>query len=252
MRACGWDVIDVEDGCYDVQRLITALSHARSSIEKPTFINVRTIIGIGSKVAGDAKAHGAAFGPDNVAEIKKKFGMNPDEHFVVSDEVYDFFSDAKGRGQTLEENWKKLLVQYSEQYPELYEEFKLRVEGKMTDDWTQILPSKEEFPTTPTPSRKSAGLCCNPLAAKLQNLMVGTADLTPSVNMAWKGKLDFQNVSVLRKKPPSTMGSSEISNNFLRYSSPVLKLLVALMETILVVISTGVSVNTPWPPSRMG
>jgi dihydroxyacetone synthase len=69
------------------------------------------------------------------------------------------------------------------------------MQGKMTQDWTKLIPSKEEFPASPTASRKSAGLCCNPLASKLQSIMVGTADLTPSVNMAWKGKVDFQHVS---------------------------------------------------------
>ncbi|EDP53359.1 hypothetical protein ACP6JB_005147 [Aspergillus fumigatus] len=192
MRACGWDVIDVEDGCYDVEGITAALMRARSSKEKPTFINVRTVIGVESKFAGDAKAHGAAFGEDEVANIKRKLGLNPDEHFAVPDEVYQFFSDAGGRGRALEESWNQLLLNYSTEHPEMYEEFRLRMLGRMTQDWTKLIPSKEEFPASPTASRKSAGLCCNPLAAKLENIMVGTADLTPSVNMAWKGKVDFQ------------------------------------------------------------
>ncbi|KAH1556637.1 hypothetical protein LV164_002395 [Aspergillus fumigatus] len=192
MRACGWDVIDVEDGCYDVEGITAALMRARSSKEKPTFINVRTVIGVESKFAGDAKAHGAAFGEDEVANIKRKLGLNPDEHFAVPDEVYQFFSDAGGRGRALEESWNQLLLNYSTEHPEMYEEFRLRMLGRMTQDWTKLIPSKEELPASPTASRKSAGLCCNPLAAKLENIMVGTADLTPSVNMAWKGKVDFQ------------------------------------------------------------
>lgn len=64
MRACGWDVIDIEDGCFDIEGLVQALDKARAATSKPTFINVRTIIGIGSAVAGDATAHGAAFGKD--------------------------------------------------------------------------------------------------------------------------------------------------------------------------------------------
>ncbi|QKX57970.1 uncharacterized protein TRUGW13939_05090 [Talaromyces rugulosus] len=194
MRACGWNVLDVEDGCYDVEGIIAAFNKARSSTDKPTFINVRTVIGVGSKAAGDAKAHGAAFGADDVTNIKRIFGMNPEEHFVVSEEVYSYFRDAENRGKALEVNWQQLLEGYSKEYPELHGEFKRRVEGKLTvEDWSRLIPSKEDFPTSPTPSRKSAGLCCNPLASQVQNLMVGTADLTPSVNMAWKGKIDFQN-----------------------------------------------------------
>lgn len=196
MRACGWEVLEIEDGCYDIEGIIAALHKAKQSTDKPTFINIKTIIGIGSNVAGDAKAHGAAYGAENVKEIKKYFGMNPEEHFVVSDAVYDYFRDLIPKGKKLEEEYTSLLESYSEKHPELYAEFKLRMEGKPTGDWRSLIPKKEDFPTTLTPSRKSAGLVCNPLAAKLQNFMVGTADLSPSVNMIWKGKVDFQHVSV--------------------------------------------------------
>lgn len=195
MRACGWDVINVEDGCFDVEGLVRALSSAKASTEKPTFINVRTVIGVGSNVAGDAKAHGAAYGVEAVRDIKTALGMNPDEHFVLHDEVYGFFRDAEPRGQKLEADWRELVEAYGKEFPELHEEFIKRVEGDWPQDWRSIIPSKESFPTTPTASRKSAGLICNPLAAALKNMMVGTADLSPSVNMIWKGKVDFQHVS---------------------------------------------------------
>lgn len=198
MRACGWEVLEVEDGCYDVEGLVKALLQAKASTEKPTFINVRTLIGVGSKVAGDAKAHGAAYGAEDVKNIKKVFGMNPEEHFVLTDEVYGFFREMTPRGQKLEEDWKTLVAAYGKEYPELHEEFLKRVEGRFTEDWRAIIPSKDTFPTAPTPSRKSAGIICNPLAAKLRNMMVGTADLSPSVNMIWKDKVDFQHVSSLQ------------------------------------------------------
>lgn len=195
MRACGWEVLNVKDGCYDVEGLVKALLTAKASVDKPTFINVRTIIGVGSKVAGDAKAHGAAYGVEDVKSIKKAFGMDPEEHFVLADEVYSFFADVKTRGEKLEEKWDNLVAGYAKEHPALHKEFVNRVEGRFTEDWRSIIPSKESFPTTPTASRKSAGLVCNPLAEKLTNMMVGTADLSPSVNMIWKDKVDFQHVS---------------------------------------------------------
>ncbi|WP_367999762.1 hypothetical protein, partial [Salmonella enterica] len=50
--------------------MVNALIAARSS-DKPTFINIRTTIGVGSNVAGTADAHGAALGVAEVANIKK-------------------------------------------------------------------------------------------------------------------------------------------------------------------------------------
>ncbi|TID07412.1 Dihydroxyacetone synthase [Colletotrichum higginsianum] len=193
MRACGWHVVDIEDGNWDVEAIVRAMDEARAVRDRPTFINIHTVIGIGSAVAGDAKAHGAAYGAADVANIKKTFGMDPEQHFVVGDEVYDYFRGAVSRGEQTEAEWNALVAAYAREHPELAAEFKKRVSGDWVDDWRKFIPAKEDFPTTPTPSRKSAGLVCNPIAAGLNNLMVGTADLSPSVNMIWKGKVDFQN-----------------------------------------------------------
>ncbi|KAI9167922.1 dihydroxyacetone synthase [Paramyrothecium foliicola] len=194
MAASGWEVLEIADGNHDVEAIVATLVAARScNAGKPVFINIKTIIGVGSKVAGDAKAHGAAFGADDVANIKKGSGFNPEEHFVVSDAVYDFFREVKPRGREFESEWAKVVAAYGKEYPDLAKEFALRVKGEFTEDWRKIIPAKEDLPTTPTASRKSAGLVCNPLAAKISNFMVGTADLSPSVNMIWKDKVDFQN-----------------------------------------------------------
>ncbi|KAH6853136.1 Transketolase, thiamine diphosphate binding domain-containing protein [Chaetomium sp. MPI-CAGE-AT-0009] len=193
MTASGWEVLEVADGNNDVEGVVAALVTARSSSSgKPVFVNIKTTIGVGSKVAGDAKAHGAAFGAEEVANIKKAWNFNPEEHFVVSDTVYDFFREVKTRGRQFEKEWQQLLVDYGNEYPDLASELALRIKGEFTGDWAEIIPAKEDFPTAPTASRKSAGLVCNPLAAMIKNFMVGTADLSPSVNMIWKDKVDFQ------------------------------------------------------------
>ncbi|KAL4736285.1 Transketolase, thiamine diphosphate binding domain-containing protein [Aspergillus similis] len=190
MRACGWDVIDVEDGCYDVEGIVEALSKARASTEKPTFINIRTVIGLDSKVAGQAAAHGAAFGVEDVAAMKRKLGFNPEEHFVVGETVRGFFADLPARGEGYVKEWKDLVQRYSEAHPELADEFQRRVRGELPADWQKLIPS--EFPDKPTATRASSGLVFNPIAQSINSFMVGTADLSPSVNMIWKGKVDFQ------------------------------------------------------------
>lgn len=197
MRACGWDIIDIEDGCYDIDGIVKALKTAKGSKDKPTFINIRTVIGVGSAAAGDAKAHGAAFGPADVASIKRTFGMNESESYQIPQQVYGFFADLKTRGEALESEWNALLKSYQKEFPELGTEFAQRVAGSLPEDWMKYIPAKDDFPTAPTPSRKSAGLVCNPLAQNINSFMVGTADLSPSVNMIWKDKMDFQHVRTL-------------------------------------------------------
>lgn len=192
MRACGWDVIDVEDGCYDVEGLVRALEQARASQENPTFINVRTVIGLGSNVAGQAAAHGAAFGANNVAEMKKASDFNPDEHFVIGDAVRQFFEDLPARGEKYVEDWSRLVEQYSTEHPELGNEFQTRMRGELPSNWKELIPTS--LPEKPTATRAASGLVFNPIAQNVSSFMVGTADLSPSVNMIWPGKVDFQHV----------------------------------------------------------
>ncbi|KAM3419986.1 hypothetical protein BST61_g3298 [Cercospora zeina] len=192
MKACGWNVLEVEDGNHDVEGIVKALLQARASKDKPTFINVRTTIGVGSSAQGNASTHGADLGEEDIAHVKKTFGLDPAKMFDVPDEVYAYFREVVPRGQDLEKTWAELREGYAKEYPELAAEFDKRVKGEMIDDWTKLVPKLEDFPTEDTPSRKSAGACLQPIASKINNLMIGTADLTPSVNMAWKGKVDFQ------------------------------------------------------------
>ena len=98
---------------------MAALELSKRSTSKPTFINVRTIIGLDSAVAGEASAHGAAFGADDVAAMKKVAGFNPDEHFVVSESVRVFFEDLPSRGQALVKQWEVLVQRYASDYPDL-------------------------------------------------------------------------------------------------------------------------------------
>lgn len=195
MKACGWDVIDVEDGCYDVNGIVAALENARASTDKPTFINVKTIIGLDSAVAGQAEAHGAAFGADDVKRMKRVYGFNEDEYFVVGNQVRQFFSDLPSRGERIVSQWNDLVERYANDHPLLAKEFRRRLNGKLPSDWKNLIPSPENLSDKPTATRASSGLMINPLAKEINSFMVGTADLSPSVHMAWDGKEDFQHVS---------------------------------------------------------
>lgn len=192
MRASGWDVIDVPDGNYDVESIVKALEHSRQSTEKPTFINIRTVIGLGSRIAGTAPAHGAAFGVEDVANMKKNVGFNPEEHFIISDTVRNFFNDLPQRGEAYVQDWNQLVARYTAEYSELGAEFQARVRGELPSNWKEKIPAS--FPDKPTPSRGSSGLVFNPMAKDIRSFVVGTADLSPSVNMIWPDKVDFQHV----------------------------------------------------------
>ena len=119
MRACGWDVIEVADGCFDIEAIVRALEQARSSKQKPTFINIKTVIGLDSSVAGTAVAHGAAFGAESIRDMKVSYGFNPDKHFVVDESVRQFFQGIPERGEQWVQEWDQLVKSYAVQHPSL-------------------------------------------------------------------------------------------------------------------------------------
>ena len=189
-RAANWDVIDVYDGCYNVDGIVAALKKAKASKDKPTLVNIRTIIGVGSAVAGQAVAHGAPFKPDDVKEMKKSWGWDPEKTFNIPQEMYTFFADLPSNGQKYVEEWEEQVASYKRAHPKLAMEFESRRKGELPMGWEDLIP--KEFPSEPTASRKSSGAVFNPISAKAKSVMVGTADLSPSVNLLYAGKQAFQ------------------------------------------------------------
>ncbi|PYI57791.1 MAG: hypothetical protein DMC59_10070 [Verrucomicrobia bacterium] len=100
MEAYGFDVQEI-DG-HDMRQFLDAFDVAkRRDNGKPQFIIAHTLIGKGiPEVEGTYKAHGEA-GAKFVDAARKALGL-PEEHYFVSQEVYNYFAGHK----------KKLLADY--------------------------------------------------------------------------------------------------------------------------------------------
>ncbi|BEJ18270.1 hypothetical protein CspHIS471_0705470 [Cutaneotrichosporon sp. HIS471] len=206
-RSMGWAVIDVKDGTDDVAVIVRALQQAKEIKGKPTLVNIRTVIGVGSAQAGQGKAHGQALGDDQVAAVKLALGFNPKEKFAVPPEVYDFWEPVKEKGATAEREWNDLWAAYRAEHTTEGAELASRMAGRL-DGWESLVPSKSTLPTAPQPTRKSSGIMIEALAPKYNSLMVGSADLLESTFVSWKGMDEFQ-------APSSGLGS--YSGRQLRY-----------------------------------
>lgn len=185
MEACGWEIIDVEDGINDVDGIVAAMEKGRDpNRTKPLFINVRSIIGVGSAKAGQAASHGAPLGTDNVADMKKAYGWDPSKKYYIPEKVKEFYADIPSRGDRWVSEWNQLVEKYQQAHPDLGAEFQARVEGRLPADWNKLIPSS--FPTENTPTRKSNNYVMKDIVEQINTFMVGTADLTPSVNLTYK------------------------------------------------------------------
>jgi transketolase len=184
-EAYGWHVQIVKDG-NDVNAIAEAIKKAKAETSRPSIINVRTHIAFGSPNKVDtAGAHGSPLGEAEVKLVKKNLGFDPDQHFVVSDEVLQFYRQRGKRGAEKEKAWNALFTEYRKAHPELAKEFELLSSGKLPDGWTDKLPVfKPEDGKLAT--RQASGKVLNAIADTLPTLMGGAADLAPSTETLLK------------------------------------------------------------------
>jgi len=139
MRACGWHVLEIADGSFDVKAIVGALEYAKTLSSKPVFVNVKTIIGIGTQVAGTAKAHHGTFDSESVRKSKELAGQDPAMTHVVPDAARAFFRERKSHGEELQQQWEDLLAQYTETFPEAAKDFEERRQGSLGTEYSRVL-----------------------------------------------------------------------------------------------------------------
>jgi transketolase len=184
-EAYGWHVQKIADG-NDLKAIDIAIAHAKRVTDRPSLIIVRTHIAWGSPHKQDtAEAHGAPLGADEVKATKQNLGWPSLEPFYVPDDALERWRTAKARGVQLEADWKKQWAAYRSANPDLAAELERRLAGRLASGWEAALPVFG--PKDAQATRAASGKVLNAIAAKLPELMGGSADLTGSNNTEIKG-----------------------------------------------------------------
>jgi transketolase len=184
-EAYGWHVQKIADG-NDLKAIDTAIAQAKRVTDRPSLIIVRTHIAWGSPHKQDtAEAHGAPLGADEVKATKQNLGWPSLEAFYVPDEALEQWRTAKDRGARLEADWKKKWDAYRTAHANLAAELERRLTGRLPAGWDAALPVFG--PKDAQATRAASGKVLNAIAAKLPELMGGSADLTGSNNTDIKG-----------------------------------------------------------------
>ena len=184
-EAYGWFTQRI-DG-HDPQAVIAATEAARAQSERPSIIACRTIIGFGSpNRAGTAKAHGEPLGVEEVQLTKEQLGLPLDKSFYVPAGVPDFFARDGAAYAAWQTSWEA----YAAAYPQLAADFEAAWEGRLPENWNDILPQFETGQSAAT--RASSGQALNAVAAHVPYLIGGSADLTGSNKTALSGTTDIE------------------------------------------------------------
>lgn len=187
-EAYGWHYLRVDDA-NNLEAVDEAIKEAKKVEDKPTIIEIKSIIGMGAPNQGTSKVHGAPLGKEGV-KITKEFFQYNHEDFTVPQEAYDTFQGhIEEYGVAGNKVWDELFEGYKKAYPELAKELEDAISGKLPEDFTTDLPSYAAGKGVAT--RNASGEAINYFAKKLPSLFGGSADLAGSNKTTISGAGDF-------------------------------------------------------------
>ncbi|MGN7950329.1 transketolase family protein, partial [Microbacterium sp. 22215] len=159
--------------------LNAAIEAAKGETSKPSLIILKTIIGWPSPgKQNSGKIHGSALGGDELAATKKVLGFDPEEHFVVADDVIAHTRALADRAAETRAAWQTSFDAWAAANPER-KALLDRLEAKeLPADITSALPVFASGKDVST--RAASGQVINALAAELPELWGGSADLAES------------------------------------------------------------------------
>lgn len=194
-EAYGWQVQTVDwkkTGEYveDVQALYDAILAAQGERAKPSLIILKTIIGWPSpKKQNTGKIHGSALGAEELAGVKEVLGFDPEQSFVVADEVIAHTRQLVARGEAAKAEWQKGFDAWAAANPEKKALFDRVTAGVLPDGITEALPTFEAGKDVST--RAASGKVLGALGAVIPELWGGSADLAESNLTTIEGAKSF-------------------------------------------------------------
>lgn len=185
----GWNHILVKEG-NDLEAIDKAITKAKSQ-KGPTMIEVKTVIGYGApNVSGTNGVHGAPLGDEERKLTFEAYGLDAEKRFNVPEEVYEIFQTTMlKRANENEEAWKERLEEYTNKYPELAEEFKLAISGKLPKNYRDELPRFDSDHNAAT--RADSGEVIQALSKSVPSFFGGSADLAGSNKSNVKEATDY-------------------------------------------------------------
>ncbi len=219
-EAYGWHVVRNVDG-HDHAAISQAISQAQQTIDKPSLICCKTIIGKGSpSKQGSESCHGAPLGADEIKLVRQTLGWDAPA-FNIPNHIAEAWN-AKTKGQRNEQDWNDTFSRYALSHPELAAEFKRRISGEHTQLWqetaNQLIQICDAAKHT-VASRKASLMALEAFGPLTPEMMGGSADLAGSNYTIWSGSTSICN--------------KDLSGNYLHYG---------VREFGMAAISNGLSV----------
>ncbi|MEC0092769.1 transketolase [Paenibacillus macquariensis] len=196
-EAYGWQVLRVEDG-NDLPAIEKAIKEAQADTNRPTLIEVKTVIGYGSPnkqgKGGHGGTHGSPLGSEEAKLTKEAYKWVYEEDFYVPQEVREHFAKVKEHGIATYQAWEEQFAKYKNAYPELAAQFENAISEKLPEGWDKDLP-KYTTEDKAVSTRVASGSALNGLVGNVPQLLGGSADLESSTMTHLNGLASFTSES---------------------------------------------------------
>lgn len=182
----GWNTILVKEG-HDALEVSKAIEEAKKS-DKPTLIEIKTIIGAGApNKQGTNAVHGAPIGEEETKNFKKAIDWKHAE-FEIPTEVYeDFQENIIKRGQDHYNKWQEMYNKYKQEHKDLAEELEKAITRTDIEELTKESFDFKEIGEKQA-TRNSSQDAINSIAKVLPTFFGGSADLSHSNMTFIKGE----------------------------------------------------------------
>lgn len=182
--AYGWQVLNVPVG-EDIDAIRAAIAEAKQDKEHPSLIIVHTNIAHGTAKQGSASSHGAPLGDDVIAEWKKSIGWEYPA-FEIPAEVKAHIAEIQEENRKAVRAYDDMLEAYHKEFPDLTAKLADWLGGKLPE---AVLNDDSifDFDDKPIATRVCSGIVLNRIAAKVENVFGGSADLAPTNMSELKG-----------------------------------------------------------------
>jgi len=195
--AYGWDVrtVDWTNGgtgyVEDVAALKAEILEAQKVTDKPTFIQLRTVIGWPiPELAGSHTVHGAKLGAEGVAGLKKAIGFDPEQQFQVDEDVLAHTRSLAERAAADKAEWDTGYQAWRSANADAAALLDRLVSRELPEGFAEAFPAFEADEKG-IATRAASGKVLGELASVMPELWGGSADLAGSNNTTMKGEPSF-------------------------------------------------------------
>ena len=178
-RAWNWNVITINGN--DVQQIREALAAAKAESERPTLIIGKCIMGKGALKADmtsyerNCKTHGAPLGGDAYVNTVKNLGGDPENPFVIFDDVKKLYADRAAELKTIMAAKYAEEAEWAKANPEMATKQKAWFEGNApVVNWDSIQQKENDA------TRNASAAVLSKLAEEVENMVCSSADLSNS------------------------------------------------------------------------